>query len=144
MLIRRFHADQALSLAISAEYHRLMEFRIALASDDLDRFRGHSTLKAFKLGRPRNSIERSESQRLLYSTYELGGGAWNAEMEICHGEREGASVCLATFRLIDGPSAPLCALLQAMAETVPFSVNPDTSHPTKPVKAKTPQLHRAM
>src|SRR5579859_1327131 len=121
-----------------------MELRIDLASDDLDRFRGHSTLKAFKRGRPRNSIERSESRRLHSSVYELGGGAWKAEMEICHGEQDGAPVCFAAFRLTEGPSAPLCALLQAMAEAVPFSVNPDGSRPAKPVKAKPPLLHRAM
>lgn len=121
-----------------------MELRIALASNDLDRFRGHSTLRAFKRGRPRNSIERTDSQRLAYSLYELGGGAWSAEMEICHGERDGVPVCTAAFRLIEGPSAPLCALLQAMADVVSFSVNPEPSDPTKPVKAKPPVLQREM
>lgn len=121
-----------------------MELRIDLSSDDLDRFRGNSTLKVFKRGRPRNSLEHSESRRLHHSVYQLGGGAWSAEMDICHGEWNGAKVCFADLRLTEGPSAPLCALLQAMADAVPFTVNADPSRPTRPVKAKPPLLERSM
>lgn len=124
-----------------------MELRIALNPADLDRFRSHSILKTFKRGRPRNSIERTATpteKRLAYSVYELGGNAWTAEMTLCHGQQAGQPVCTAQFRLREGPSAPLCALLQAMAEAVPFRVMDEFSHTTKAVKAKPPPLQREL
>ena len=121
-----------------------MELRLALNPADLDRFRNNPILKTFKLGRPRNRVERAESGRLNHSVYDLGGGAWNAEMRICHGERDGDPVCHAVFALLAGPAAPLCALLQALADSVNFAVGDRSSAATSPVKARPPLLQEEM
>lgn len=109
-----------------------MELRIALNPADLDRFRNNPVLKAFELGRPRNRV------------YALGSGVWRAEMRLNHGEENGTPFCSAIFTLLDGPSAPLCALLQALAGSVNFAVGEETSAATSPVKAKPPLLQEEM
>jgi CHAD domain-containing protein len=124
-----------------------MELRLALDPADLDRFRNNPILKTFKRGRPRNRAERAESPapiRLNHSVYTLVGGAWSAEMRICHGEREGKPVCNVALTLLTGPPAPLCALLQALADSVPFAVDDGSSPVTSPVKAKPPLLQEGM
>jgi hypothetical protein len=120
-----------------------MELRIALAPADLDRFRHNAILKTFKLGRPRNRVESAVSPvplRLNHSLYVLGGNAWRAEMRLCHGEQDDRPVCHATFTLLDGPARPLCALLQALAGTVPFTLGDGAPPASAPVKAKPPML----
>jgi len=125
-----------------------MELRIALNPADLDRFRAHSILKTFRNGRPRNSVEQGDtphSFRLTRSVYALGGGAWSAGMVIRHGLMAGIPVCFADFRLLSGPPAPLCALLMALADAVPFEVGGgDPTLPPAPIKAKPPPLLDSM
>ena len=124
-----------------------MEFRIALDPDNLERFRNNPVLKTFKLGRPRNRVERAVSPvplHLSHSVYALGGGAWSAEMRVCHGEQDGRPVCYAIVTLLDGPAAPLCALLQGLADSVPFAVGDGSSPASSPVKARPPLLEEEM
>jgi len=119
-----------------------MDLSIALNTADLDRFRSHSILKDFKRGRPRNRLERDTG--LNCSVYDLGGHAWTAEMTIRRRKQEDLAVCTVRFHLLEGPSAPLCALLQALAEAVPFRVEGEVFQATKPVKAKPPPLQREL
>jgi CHAD domain-containing protein len=108
-----------------------MELRLSLAPADLNRFRRQPVLRAYLQGRPRNRVERgvigdggdARPYRLSRSTYPLAGGTWTAELTVSHGELGATPFCLVDIRLLTGPGAPLCALFEAIAETVPFSVS---------------------
>ncbi len=109
----------------------VMELRLSLAPADLNRFRSHPVLRSFKQGRPRNQSDHGEILagesahpfRLTRSHYALAGNAWAARMVISHGTLNETAFCFVDLHLAEGTGAPLCALLQALADTVPFSVS---------------------
>ena len=136
----------------------VMDLRLTLAPADLNRFRSHPVLRGFKQGRPRNQSDRGEvlagesahPYRLIRSIYDLAGTAWSAEMIVSHGTLDQTPFCFIDFRLIDGPGASLCALLQALADAIPFSVSlieladlVPGHHPAS-VKSKPPPLTPGM
>ena len=108
-----------------------MELRLSLAPADLNRFRRQSVLRTYLQGRPRNGVERglvgdgeeARPYRLNRSTYTVAGGSWTAEMILRHGEVGTHPFCFADIRQLEGAGAPLCALLQAMSEAVPFTIS---------------------
>jgi CHAD domain-containing protein len=108
-----------------------MELRLSLAPADLNRFRRQSVFRSYLQGRPSNRAEQgvvgdgedARRYRLSRSTYALAGGTWTADLIVSHGELGAAPFCFADIRLLTGPGAPLCALLQAMADAVPFAVS---------------------
>jgi CHAD domain-containing protein len=108
-----------------------MELRLSLAPADLNRFRSQPVLRTFTQGRPRNGVEHgligdgeeAVPYRVNRSVYGLAGGSWIAGMTIRHGDVGAEPFCFVDIRQQEGPGAPLCALLQAMAEAVPFTVS---------------------
>ena len=131
-----------------------MDLRLSLAPADLPRFRRQAVLRSYIQGRPRNSVEQglagtgdeARPYHLNRSVYQLAGGSWRATLTVSHGVVAAEPFCFADVRLEEGPAAPLSALLQAMAETVPFSVSGLTLALVLPgampasVKAKPPPL----
>lgn len=108
-----------------------MELRLSLAPADLNRFRRQPVLRSYLQGRPRNATERglvgdggdTLPYRLNRSTYALAGGSWSAQLVVSHGEVGTRPFCFVDIRLLEGPGAPLCALVQAIADSVPFAVS---------------------
>ena len=126
-----------------------MELRVSIDPASLRRFRSHPVFKSLILGRPVNRVETGEAYRLTRSTYRLGGGAWRAEMVVVHGRAQGGpEICFADIRHEEGPSEPLCTLLQAMADTAAFALVPLSADPfaAAPPSVKSPaaSLHRDM
>lgn len=107
-----------------------MELRLALDPADLERFRGQAVLRPFKQGRPRVQSERglqgdggeAHGYQLTRAAYLLAGASWSAELAIRHGELAGVPFCFADIRPVEGSGAPLCALLQGLADSVPFRI----------------------
>jgi CHAD domain-containing protein len=103
-----------------------MELRLALHPGDLERFRGQAMLRPFKQGRPRvrseSGLQDGRAYRMTRSTYRLAGASWSAELILRNGAVDGVPVCLADIHPIEGAGAPLRALLQGLAEAVPFRV----------------------
>lgn len=117
----------------------LMELRLALAPADLNRFRSHPVLRTFKQGRARNRA----AEGVLRSHYDLAGSGWAAELVISQGVLDETPFCFADFSLKQGPGAPLCALLQGLADSVRFSVVGTQSAPERKaasVKSRPPPL----
>ena len=108
-----------------------MELRLALAPADLNRFRSHPVLRSFKQGRVRTLSDRGEvtpgekphPYQQTRSHYELAGAGWSAALVISHGTLDEIPFCFADVSLKEGAGAPLCALLQGLADSVPFSVS---------------------
>jgi len=135
-----------------------MDLRLTLAPTDLNRFRRQTVLRAYLRGRPRNSVERGLAgdgeaalpYRLNRSTYALAGGSWSAAMIVSHGEVGAEPFCFVDIRLLEGPGAQLCALLQALAELVPFAVSRLDlplllpGHLPAAIKSRPPPLDAAM
>jgi triphosphatase len=141
-----------------------MELFVTVDPAQLPRLRAQSIIKSCRLGRSKSWVEQGEvaasaespafSYRAALTRTPLGGSKWRAEMttetvDIASGDKL-HQYCRVGFCLVEGISAPLANLLQALAERVPLWLAPAPrwagafellrEAPSAPSKGKPPSM----